>query len=196
MTQKRSEDGDKIQKANKAVFLDRDGTLIVDKKYSFNPDEIEILPGVIEGLNLLQEAGFLLIVISNQSGIARGIFTEDELKLFNKHLAAMFLDNNVVITDIFCCPHHPNGVVSKYSLVCNCRKPQTGLFWSAVRKYRIDLDRSFAVGDRLRDCAICFESNCSGVIVSDHLSNNIDIKDLDGIVHCSSFIESVDYILR
>mgnify|MGYP000910596220 FL=1 len=196
MTQKRSEDSDKIQKTNKAVFLDRDGTLIVDKKYSFNPDEIKILPGVIEGLRLLQEAGFLLIIISNQSGIARGIFTEDELKLFNNHLAAMFLDNNVVITDIFCCPHHPNGVVSKYSLVCNCRKPQTGLFWSAVRKYRIDLDRSFAVGDRLRDCAICFESKCSGIIVSDHLSNNIDIKDLDRIVRCSSFIEGVDYILR
>lgn len=194
MEQKQIEECDKDEKINKAVFLDRDGTLIVDKNYSFNPGEIEILPGVIEGLKLLQERGFLLIIISNQSGVARGIFTEEQLRFFNKSLITMFLDKGIVITDILCCPHHPNGVISKYSFVCNCRKPKTKLFWSAVRKYRINLERSFAIGDRIKDCAICFESQCKGIIVTDHFSYNI--KNLDRVVYFSSFIEGINYILR
>lgn len=194
MEQKQMIDYDKVEKNNKAIFLDRDGTLIIDKNYSFNPDEIEFLPGVIEGLKLLQEKGFLLIIISNQSGIAKGIFTEEQLLQFNNRLRMMFLDKGIVITDILCCPHHPNGIVRKYSFECNCRKPKTELFWSAVRKHNINLERSFAVGDRLRDCAICFESQCNGIIVANQFSSYYN--NLDRIVCFSSFVEGINYILR
>ena len=179
---------------NKAVFLDRDGTLIVDKIYSCKIGEIEILPGVIEGLRNLQSKGYLLIVITNQSGIARGIFTENELLEFNFYLTKFFDEQGIHLTKVYYCPHHPKGSLHKYTVNCDCRKPRTKLFWDAVREYNIELNESYAVGDRLRDCSICFESLCKGIVIGDNSMNYNCYK--GSIYKCNNFKEAVEYIAR
>lgn len=152
----------------KAIFLDRDGTINIDKHYVYKIDEFEFLPGVIEGLKLLQEAGYLLIVITNQSGIARGYYTEEKYHQLNEYMLCQLEKQGVHITDMFYCPHHPEGVVKKFSFDCDCRKPKLGLFYAAQKKWNVDWDQSYAIGDKLRDIAICKITNCKGyLLVSD-----------------------------
>lgn len=175
---------------NKAVFLDRDGTIIKDKHYAFLPESIEFLPGVIDGLKRLRDAGFLLIIITNQSGIARGYFTEDDLKAFNEALLSRLADNGVFIEAIYYCPHYINGSIEKYAVECSCRKPKTGLFYTASDEYNIDFSSSYAVGDSDRDCSICLETECRGCVID----GNSLIK--DKFNHFENFLQCVDYILN
>lgn len=176
---------------NKAVFLDRDGTIIVDKHYAYLPETIEFIPDAIEGLQKLQNAGFLLIIITNQSGVAKGLFTEEELKIFNKKMTKMLLEKNIKITDLYYCPHHPEGIIKKYALNCNCRKPKIALFLRAAKDYQIDLSKSYAIGDRIRDCAISLYTNCKGCLISNEKLHNL----YDRIKLFCSFKECVEYII-
>ena len=175
---------------NKSIFLDRDGTIIKDKNYSFNPKSIEFIEGVIPSLLKLQNSGYLLIIITNQSGIARGLFSETELKVFNDTLLHLLKENGIVVTDTYYCPHHPQGVVPQYAIECSCRKPGVKMFLDAVLEHNIDLAQSYAIGDNERDCAICFVSNCRGCLVNKNkLSSNHLIKSFQTFEKC------VDYIL-
>jgi D-glycero-D-manno-heptose 1,7-bisphosphate phosphatase len=129
-----------------AIFLDRDGTLIEDAHYLSRPEQIKWLPGALESLKLLQDRGYLLIVITNQSGIGRGYFSaEDYLKVENafKQQAA---DNATPFEAVYHCPHWPEKDGS-----CDCRKPGRGLFEKALQEHDIDITKSIAVGDRERD---------------------------------------------
>ncbi len=177
---------------NKAIFLDRDGTIIKDKHYAYLPDEMEFIDGVLPALLKLQKAGFLLIVVTNQSGIARGLFTEDDLRRFNGVFTDECKKHGVSISKIYYCPHHPEGVVSAYSTECACRKPKTGLFFDAVQDFDIDLSASFAIGDNLRDCAICLQSGCRGCLIGD----NVLPVSAENISVYSSFAECAEAILK
>ncbi|MBE5789076.1 MAG: HAD family hydrolase [Clostridiales bacterium] len=150
---------------NKAVFLDRDGTINVDKGYLYRICDFELLPGVVEGLKLLQDAGYLLIVISNQSGIARGYYTEEDLLSLHCWMTNMLGKEGVYLKGIYYCPHHPKGIIPKYSIQCKCRKPELELFYRAVDEYKIELSKSWAIGDKIRDCCICENSSCRGFLV-------------------------------
>lgn len=174
---------------NKAVFLDRDGTIIKDKHYAFLPESIEFLPGVIDGLKRLHDAGFLLIIITNQSGVARGYFTEADLKVFNETLINRLADRGVFIDAVYYCPHYINGTIKKYAVDCNCRKPKTGLFFTASCDFNIDLSLSYAIGDSIRDCSVCLETECRGCVIDGNISHQ------DGFNHFESFLQCVEYIL-
>ncbi len=150
---------------NKAVFLDRDGTINVDKNYLYRKEDFELLPHTIEALRLLQNAGFLLVVITNQSGIARGYYTEEQFMKLNQWMIENFRTKGITIDAVYYCPHHPQAKIEQYRRNCNCRKPKTELFETAVRDLNIDLAKSFAIGDRLRDCCICQKSNCRGFVI-------------------------------
>lgn len=154
---------------NKAVFLDRDGTINVDKHYLYKIEEFEFLPGVVECLRRLHEAGFLLVIITNQSGIARGYYTEEDYLKLNRWMIKTLLEKNVPIDASYYCPHLPDADVERYRMVCECRKPKLGLFQKAVRELDICLSESFAIGDRLRDLSICNNgapgSYCRGFLV-------------------------------
>jgi len=128
---------------NKAFFFDRDGTLIEEKNFISNPDEVFLLPGVKETLKALKEKGFLIIVVTNQSGIARGLLTEEDMKRVNKRLNEL-LDG--MIDDFFYCPHHPD-----ITGVCKCRKPEIGMIDAACEKFNLDISECFMVGDKLSD---------------------------------------------
>lgn len=175
---------------NKAVFLDRDGTIIKDKHYAFLPESIEFLPGVISGLKRLHNASYLLIIITNQSGIARGYFTEEHLKKFNDALLCRLKDEEISIDAIYYCPHYINGTIKKYAVECNCRKPKTGLFYIASTDFNIDFSSSYAIGDSERDCGICYVTQCRGCV----LDGNKSAK--DELNHFENFQQCVDFIIN
>jgi len=128
---------------NKAIFLDRDGTLNIEVDYLKSPNELKLYPDVKETLKKLKKMGYLLIIITNQSGIARGYLTIE--KLNNIHKALNELCDNT-IDDFFFCPHHPD-----ITGPCTCRKPEPGLILKALKKYNIDKNKSFMIGDKYTD---------------------------------------------
>ncbi len=111
-----------------AIFLDRDGTLVYPRHYPSRPDDLILYPGVGEELARLQAAGFWLIVITNQSGIARGYFTEETLTAMHTHLARELARDGVRLDGVYHCPHHPDGAIPELAIRCGCRKPQPGCY--------------------------------------------------------------------
>lgn len=158
---------------NKAVFLDRDGTINVEKHYLHKIEDFEFLPGAIEALKMLQNAGFLLIIITNQSGIGRGYYQEKDFVALNDWMLNYLEENGVHISKVYFCPHHPNAKLDKYRAVCNCRKPATGLFEQAINEFSIDISKSWAIGDKLRDCAICGATACKGVLIENNETEEV-----------------------
>ena len=129
---------------NKAIFLDRDGVLNVDLGYVYKKSDFSIIEGVIEALTFFSGIGFMLIVITNQSGIRRGLYSEEEFLELNGFMLDLFKKASIEITDVFYCPHSPADN-------CSCRKPKTELIDTAVAKYNIDRSASYLIGDKLTD---------------------------------------------
>ena len=175
---------------NKAVFLDRDGTINIDKEYLYKVEDFEYLPGAVEGLKKLGDAGYLLIVITNQSGIARGYYTEEDYRHMDEWMKANLLTKGVRITASYYCPHLPNADVLQYRCECKCRKPGTELFWRAQKDFDIDMSQSFAIGDKMRDLAICKEAPVTGIFFGD------DAAGVKGVECCSGWQEAVEKILE
>lgn len=151
---------------SRAIFLDRDGVLIDDVDLLTRPEQIRILEGVPEALRRLAEAGFKLIVVSNQSVVARGLLTEPEVENLNRTVEARLLAAGAPALDAFYyCPHHPNATVPEYRSICECRKPQPGLLRRAERDFGIDLPQSFLIGDRLTDIEAGQRAGCRTVWV-------------------------------
>jgi histidinol-phosphate phosphatase family protein len=149
----------------RAIFLDKDGTLIEDVPYNVDPARIRLAPGVAEGLPRLHEAGFRLFVISNQSGIARGLFAEEVLAAVRDRLRQLLADLGVPMDGFFYCPHHPGGIVPRYAVVCKCRKPEPGLILSAARGHGIALEYSWFVGDILDDVEAGRRAGCRTALI-------------------------------
>jgi D,D-heptose 1,7-bisphosphate phosphatase len=149
----------------RAVFLDRDGTLNVDREYVRTPEEVELIPNAAEGARMLAGAGFVLVVVSNQSGIARGFFTELEADAVDQRLAELLAAQGVIITASYRCPHLPDGPLPEYAIACDCRKPLPGLIVRAAADLSLDLNRSWAIGDRPRDVAAGAAAGCWTIAV-------------------------------
>jgi D-glycero-D-manno-heptose 1,7-bisphosphate phosphatase len=133
------------------VFLDRDGTINVDVDYLSSPDDVEFIPGSIEAIRELNQLGVPVIVITNQSGIARGLFTETEMHAVHARMNAVLGRQGARIDDFFFCPHHPDAVVARFRKTCPCRKPEPGMLLEAANKYAITLNASFMIGDKFID---------------------------------------------
>ncbi len=137
----------------RGLFLDRDGVINIDHHYVHRCDQFDIIEGVVEALQRAQDAKFLLIVVTNQSGIARGYFTQEEYFTLEAHMERVFAAQGVRFTDIYHCPHHPDGQVAELSVDCSCRKPAPGMILRAAKKHGIDLASSVLVGDKESDIA-------------------------------------------
>lgn len=139
-----------IERLQKYIFLDRDGTVIVDKHYLHRPEEVQLCDGVIEGLGNLQKSGFELVVVTNQSGIGRGFYSADQMHLVHERISKILSDDEIVIRDFLFCPHTPEAN-------CDCRKPQTGLLDRFREMHLVDINSSWVIGDRL--CDVEFAKN-------------------------------------
>ncbi|WP_177561116.1 D-glycero-beta-D-manno-heptose 1,7-bisphosphate 7-phosphatase [uncultured Phascolarctobacterium sp.] len=136
---------------HKAVFFDRDGVLNVDKAYLYKIDELEWIDGALEAIAYLTQSGYLVFVVTNQSGIARGYYTVAEMEKLHQHMTETAAVSGGKIEKFYYCPHLPAGSVVEYAVDCECRKPKPGLILQALAEYDIDTDRSFLVGDKKRD---------------------------------------------
>ncbi len=148
----------------KAVFLDRDGVInskVPEDNYVSSVDEFEFLPGVFDALNLLQQLGFVLVVITNQRGIARGLMTEVDLERVHCHMRSEFLKHGIFIEAVYHCPHE------KFEF-CSCRKPEPGMILSAGKDLNIDLSSSYMVGDSPSDTAAGRRAGVHSVRIGDH----------------------------
>ena len=160
----------------KAIFLDRDGTINVEKDYIYKSEDLVFEEGTIEALKTFKNLGYILIVVSNQSGIARGYFTEKDLNIFNNNMNEILKKNGVEITEFYCCPHHPDGI-GEYKKVCECRKPNNKMIEEAIKKYNIDREKSYMIGDKTSDIGAGLKSNLKTVLVK----TGYGLKDMEKI---------------
>ena len=138
-------------KMNKAVFLDRDGTLNIDYGYVHKIDDFHFIEGSIEALKKLKEMGYLLVLVTNQSGIARGYFTEQEFLQLTEWMDWSLADRGVDLDGIYYCPHHPEAKLAEFKQDCDCRKPKSGMLLQAIEELNIDPARSIMIGDKIED---------------------------------------------
>ncbi|MBV9689813.1 MAG: HAD family hydrolase [Ktedonobacteraceae bacterium] len=150
---------------HRAVFLDRDGTLVHPRHYPSRPEELRLYDGVGPYLRDIQQAGFRLVVITNQAGIARGYFTEADLQRMHEHLAAQLAQLAVWLDAIYYCPHHPSGVIPDLTMRCDCRKPQPGMLLRAAAELDLDLASSWFIGDILDDIEAGNRAGCHTILV-------------------------------
>lgn len=150
----------------KAVFLDRDGVLNLDKGYVFKTTDLEILPDVVPCLIELKKRGFLLIVITNQSGIARGMYDLNDVDLFHQHLTSEIAKaGGPTLDDFYTCPHHPSGTISPFNTDCDCRKPKPGLLLRAASDLGLDLQASWMIGDKDSDAECAAAAGVKAILV-------------------------------
>lgn len=135
----------------KAVFLDRDGVINVDSGYVHTIDEFEYIEGVFEACRELKQQGYLLVLVTNQAGIARGYYSEDDFQLLTEWMDWNFADKGVDFDGIYYCPHHPEKGLGEYKQDCDCRKPKPGMLVSAQQFLKIDMSQSVMVGDKADD---------------------------------------------
>ena len=141
------------------VVLDRDGTIIVEKNYLSEPDQVELLPGVVNGLQKLVDIGLGLVVVTNQSGIGRGFFTESKLKQINQRMTNLLSEHGIVLDGIYHCPHTPQDD-------CQCRKPRTGLLDMAAKENGFDPAACFVVGDKESDIELGKRAGATTILVT------------------------------
>lgn len=134
-----------------AIFLDRDGTIIVEKHYLRDVTGLEFLPGALSGLRILAATGLPLYIFTNQAGIAHGYFTEETLRQIHLHMVARLWEEGIKIRGVYYCPHHPNAEIESYRYNCNCRKPKPGLLKLAAGSDHLNLGESFVIGDKQSD---------------------------------------------
>jgi D-glycero-D-manno-heptose 1,7-bisphosphate phosphatase len=181
-----------------AVFLDRDGTLIDEVGYLDRPDRIELYPWSIDAIRTLNRAGIRVIMVSNQSGIARGFFTEEQLAGIHQHLATLLGAGGAHLDAYYYCPHHPDGRIAAFTRACDCRKPGGALVDRAVEEFGIDPRQSFTVGDRWVDVALARTVGARGVLVRTGYGALEETRPPEGLtadVVVDNLIEAVSWIL-
>ena len=140
-----------MEKKIKVAFLDRDGVINKDIGYLSNYEQFEYIEGSIDAMKILEEEGYRIIIITNQSGIARGFFSLREYEILTNQYLTYLKNFGIIVLDVFYCPHHADGIRSPYNINCDCRKPKPGMILKAIKKYNICLNSSFLVGDKYSD---------------------------------------------
>jgi len=190
--------------SGRAAFLDRDGVLIRDVDLLVDAEQIEVLGGVPDALSLLAEAGYFLVVVTNQTVVARGLATEAELGRLHDAMRRQLRERGAPDLDgLYVCLHHPNATLAPFRADCDCRKPKPGLLLRAARDLDLDLRASTLVGDRMSDVVAGFLAGCSTVLVrsGSHLAPPIETtRELDDLVapdyECDGLGEAARWILE
>ncbi len=141
----------------KTIFLDRDGVINVDTGYVYKKEDFIFMDHILDDLKTMYDLGYQIIIVTNQSGIARGYYSVKDYKRLTKFYLNKMKEVGIKKVKVLFCPHHPNATISKFKKDCNCRKPKTGLFNYAIKKYKVDIHHSFVIGDKIRDLSISKE---------------------------------------
>ena len=184
-----------------AAFLDRDGTLNREVDYLSRPEDLQLLPGAAEAVVHLREAGFAVVVVTNQSAVARGFITEADLEEIHGEMRQQLSRAGAEVDGIYCCPHHPDQGVAPYRTACDCRKPKPGLLLRAASELDLDLGRSTMVGDNLTDLQAGWNAGCRAVLVltgyGEKMRAQADPKTLSRIDYVAEALpDAADWILR
>ena len=159
------------------VFLDRDGVLNEDEGHVHKPEDLRILPNVVNGLLELKSLDFKFIIITNQAGIAKGIYREKDLHKFMQALLEMLATFEIHIEDYYFCPHHPQGKISKFRTFCNCRKPMPGMINKACKDHNVNLESSILIGDKFSDIEAGRLAGLGKLFKVDHTQESSGKKD-------------------
>ena len=144
---------------NRTLFLDRDGVVNVDHGYLYKPEQFEFIDGVFDACRAFQQAGYKIVIITNQSGIGRGYYTEEDFAYLTKWMCERFSEQNIDILDVYFCPHHPEKAIEPYRKHCHCRKPQPGMLLQAIEEHGLDPSQSIMVGDKRSDMVAAQNAN-------------------------------------
>ena len=180
----------------RGVFLDRDGTLIEEVGYLDRIERVRFFPYSIDAVRLLNRAGFAVIVTTNQAGIARGFFDEAFVESTHHELSKVLGAGGASVDGFYFCPHHPDGVVAAYRRTCDCRKPQPGLLRRAATDHRLDLERSFVVGDRAHDIAAGMAVGARGVLVRTGYGDRVAATNHGAAAVADNLMGAVSWILQ
>ena len=180
----------------RAVFLDKDGTLVENVPYNVDPDRIRLVNGSLEGLHAICQAGYQVIVITNQSGVARGLFTEEALGPVQERLQLLLKAGSIPLAGFYYCPHHPDGLVRRYATRCFCRKPNPGLLFRAAREHKINLAASWMIGDILNDVEAGRRAGCRTILIDNGHETEWDMSPIrKPHFTAKSFLEATELIL-
>ena len=183
----------------RAIFLDRDGTLIEEVGYLDRPERVELFPWSIDAIRAFNRAGWRVVIVTNQSGVARGFLTIDVVEQVHRHLDDLLHEGGAVIDAYYYCPHHPDGKVPELTRKCDCRKPGLGLIDRAVQEFGIDPRQSFAVGDRWLDVEFGHAMGGRGILVRTGYGAREEQLPQAGVVAdaiVNNLIEAAAWILR
>ncbi len=169
----------------RAVFMDRDGTIARDVPYCANPEQFELFPGTVKAMSVLNQHGLMAVIITNQSGIARGYFSLDDLNRIHRKLYIELAKSNVYLDGLYFCPHHPDDG-------CMCRKPKHGLFLKAASELHIDLVRSFMIGDQPKDIQAGKNADCRTILISPVRKQNSSVSP---DYNATDILDAVDWVI-
>ena len=182
-----------------AVFLDRDGTLIEEVGYLDRLERLAFFPWSVDAVRLLNHAGFLVVVVTNQAGVARGMYEESFVGEAHQYMDETLKAGGARVEAYYYCPHHPDGSVAAYRRQCECRKPAPGMLRQAERELGVDLGRSFVVGDRWLDIQMAQQVGAAGILVRTGYGRTEEQRPIDGVraaAVAENLIEAVTWILR
>lgn len=179
----------------RAVFLDRDGTINVDHGYVFRAEEFEFIPGAPEAIRRLRDAGYLVIVVTNQAGVARGLYDEEDVHELHRHLDRELARYGTAIDAYYYCPHHPEKGRGSYLRECACRKPLPGMMLQAAADFSLDLGLSFLVGDKRSDIDAGTAAGCRPILVETGYGAGVDNLPAD-VPRVADLAEAVELILE
>ena len=180
-----------------AVFLDRDGTINIEKEYLYKVEDFEFIPGAPEAICVLKEAGFLVVVVTNQSGVARGYYTLQDVHRLHEHMQEQLAIVGTEVDAFYICPHHPEKGNGEYLLDCDCRKGRPGMLLQAAEDFGIDLKRSFMVGDKIADIQAAEGAGCKPILVlTGYGQATRDENQLNDVMVCTNLSAAADLILK
>ena len=189
-----------LKNKQRAIFLDRDGTMNVSKGFISKADDLELIPGTIDAIKAINKSGALAIVITNQPVIARGECSFEELHNIHNKLKTLLGEKGAFVDDIFYCPHHPDkgfeGEVPELKFDCECRKPKTGMIDEAVKKYNIDLSKSYMVGDSTMDLETARNAGVKSVLVDTGFAGNDGKYDRSCDIEAKNLFDAVEKIIK
>ncbi len=180
----------------KAVFLDRDGTIVEDTDHLHERNKVRFLPQVAAAIKLLNKNGFKVVVVTNQAGVARGYFTEEVVRDINDYIRQLLSQEDAFIDKIYYCPHHPEGIIPEYRRECNCRKPNPGMLRQSAEELNINLNKSFLIGDKMSDIEAGRGAGCKTILLLDNKLPGQQVKIPPASDHiATNLYEAVEWII-